>query len=85
MNGRDSFKRCKHCGQMIGIIRERAYRKIIVDADPVTVFPDNLGDVFIRIDGSKMRGKPDTNYADNREKAEVVWKQHKCRVNPDEV
>ena len=78
MNGRDSFKRCKHCGKMIGIIRERPYRKIIVDADPVTVFPDKLGDIFIRIDGSKMRGIPDTSYADNRTQAEVVWKPHKC-------
>lgn len=70
---------------MIGIIRERPYRKIIVDADPVTVFPDNLGDVFIRIDGSKMRGIPDTRYDDDRVEAEIVWRQHRCGVNPDEV
>lgn len=84
MNGSDSFKRCRHCGKMIGIIRERPYRKIIVDADPVTVFPDKLGDIFIRIDGSKMRGEPDTSYADNRVEAEVVWRPHKCG-DKDEV
>ena len=63
---------------MIGIIRERAYKKIIVDADPVTVFQDKLGDIFIRIDGSKMRGIPDTSYEDNRKTAEVVWRPHRC-------
>ena len=78
MNGSDSFKRCRHCGKMIGIIRERAYKKIIVDADPVTVFPDKLGDIFIRFDGSKMRGIPDTSYEDNRTEAEVVWRPHRC-------
>ncbi len=85
MNGKDSFKRCRKCGKMIGIIRERAYRKIIVDADPVTVFPDNLGDVFIRIDGSKMRGIPDTRYDDDRVEAEIVWRPHRCGAEPDEL
>lgn len=85
MNGRDSFKRCKHCGKMIGIIKERAYRKIIVDADPVDVFPDNLGETFIRYDGSKMRGTPATRYDDDRVVAEIVWRPHSCGVNPDEV
>ena len=78
MNGKDSFKRCRKCGKMIGIIRERAYRKIIVDADPVTVFPDKLGDIFIRIDGSKMRGTTDTSYEDNRTESEIVWRPHRC-------
>ena len=78
MNGSDSFKRCRHCGKMIGIIRERPYRKIIVDADPVDVFPDKLGETFIRYDGSKMRGKPATRYDDDRMVAEIVWRPHRC-------
>ena len=85
MNGKDSFKRCRKCGKMIGIIRERAYRKIIVDADPVDVFPDNLGETFIRYDGSKMRGTQATRYDDDRVVAEIVWRPHRCGVNPDEV
>ena len=52
MNGRDSFKRCKCCGQMIGIIKERAYRKIIVDAETQFVHEDPDGEIYIRIDGS---------------------------------
>lgn len=81
MNGRDSFKRCKHCGKMIGIIRERAYRKIIVDADAHLIVPDPLGDIYVRIDGSKTRGRDvgmtETGYP--------AYKPHRCGVNPDEV
>lgn len=81
MNGRDSFKRCKYCGKMIGIIQERPYRKIIVDANPVFVFPDPLGETFIRIDGSKMRGTPSTRYEDDRTEDEAVWRPHRCGVD----
>lgn len=85
MNGRDSFKRCKHCGRMIGIIRVNAYKKIIVDADPVTVHQDRLGDEYIRIDGSRMRGIPDNTYEDCEPTAEVVWRRHRCGDIKDEM
>ena len=82
MNGRDSFKKCKCCGQLIGIIKERAYRKIIVDAEAVLVMPDKLGDSFIRVDGTKIRGRE----ADFEEKAafgipggpEYAYRPHRC-------
>lgn len=82
MNGKDSFKRCKSCGRMIGIIKERTYRKIIVDAEAVLVMPDKLGDSFIRVDGTKIRGRE----ADFEEKAafgipggpEYAYRPHRC-------
>ena len=57
MNGRDSFKRCRICGKPIGIITWGVYRKVIVDAEAVDVIPDRLGEEFVRIDGSKVRGR----------------------------
>lgn len=88
MNGSDSFKRCRHCGKMIGIIRERPYRKIIVDAETVLVVPDKLGDSFIRVDGTKMRGREVTISLDSLAPmipgGEYVYKPHKCG-DKDEV
>lgn len=56
MNG-NSFKKCRWCGKQIGIITWGVYRKVVVDADPVDVVPDEFGEEFVRIDGSKIRGR----------------------------
>ena len=56
MNG-NSFKKCRWCGKQIGIITWGVYRKVVVDADPVDVVPDANGEEFVRIDGSKIRGR----------------------------
>ena len=56
MNGRDNFKTCKFCGKKVGIITWGVYRKIVVDAEAVDVVPDEFGEEFVRIDGSKIRG-----------------------------
>lgn len=89
MNGKDSFKRCRKCGKMIGIIRERAYRKILVDAEAVLVMPDKLGDTFIRIDGTKMEGREVFIDVDSLTGTlpghEYAYRPHRCGVNPDEV
>ncbi len=85
MNGKDSFKRCRKCGKMIGIIRERAYRKIIVDAEAVNVIPDKLGDIFMRVDGSKMRGIEAPIDKQAGAITEYVYRPHRCGVNQDEV
>lgn len=50
----DTFKRCRVCGQRIGIITWGIYRKAIVNAAAVMVVPDPEGEEFIRIDGSKV-------------------------------
>lgn len=53
----ESFKNCRFCGRKIGIITWGVYRKIVVDAEAVTVVPDPMGEEFVRIDGSKIRGR----------------------------
>ena len=54
---KDNTKKCRFCGTEIAIITWGVYRKIVVDADPVWVLPDAEGEEFVRIDGSKMRGR----------------------------
>lgn len=50
-------KKCRFCGKEIAIITWGVYRKIVVDAVAVWIVPDEEGDEFVRIDGSKMRGR----------------------------
>lgn len=57
MNGKDSFKKCRICGKPIGVIEWGVYRKVTVDAEAVAVVPDPEGEDFVRIDGSKIRGR----------------------------
>lgn len=54
---KDSFRLCRSCGKPIGVITRGIYRKVIVDAEAVDVVPDPEGEEFLRIDGSKIRGK----------------------------
>ena len=56
MNG-DSFKKCRWCGKKIGVITWGVYRKVVVDAEAVDVVSDEYGEEFVRIDGSKIRGR----------------------------
>ena len=51
---------CKKCGRKIAIIEWGVYRKVIVDPEAVMVIADEYGEEFVRIDGSKVRGKPVT-------------------------
>ena len=56
------IKICRKCGKEILIIPQRMYRSIPVDAEAVEVIADNLGDAYIRWDGTKVRAravKPD--------------------------
>ena len=53
----DSFKRCRICGQKVGIITWGVYRKALVDAEAIRVIADPEGEEFIRIDGSKVRAR----------------------------
>ena len=54
---KSSFYTCKWCGKKIGIINYGVYRKAVVDAQAVDVIPDPDGEDFVRIDGSKIRGR----------------------------
>ena len=77
----EAFKTCRICGKPIGIITWGVYRKVIVDAEAVEVVPDEYGEDFVRIDGSKIRGREV-----NMESAydyEMAYRQHRktCGVN----
>ena len=70
-----SVNKCRYCGKQIGIITWGVYRKIVVDADAVMVVPDEYGEDFVRIDGSKIRGR-EVAYEDAVE-AEPAYRPHR--------
>lgn len=49
--------RCRKCGRPVAVITWGIYRKVLVDAAAVDVLPDPYGEDFVRIDGSKIRGR----------------------------
>ena len=69
------INRCRKCGKPIGIITEGIYRKVIVDAEAVRVVADPRGESFVRIDGSKIRGR-EVAYEDAVE-AEPAYRPHR--------
>ena len=79
----DSFKTCRICGKKIGIITRGIYRKVIVDAEAVEVIADPEGEEFIRVDGSKVRGK-EAEPGIIQQKTEWAYRPHSktCGVDP---
>ena len=76
---KDTFRLCRECGRPVAVIERGLYRKILVDASPVDMFPDEHGEEFIRLDGSKMRAVPADRWDDDRKEAEYVFRPHRCR------
>ena len=76
----ESFKRCRFCGKQIGIITWGVYRKVVVDAKAVEVVPDEFGEEFVRIDGSKIRGREVFN--ESAYDYEMAYRPHRktCEV-----
>lgn len=68
---RSGMKRCRKCGQMIGIIEWGIYRKALVDATAIRVIADPDGEEFIRIDGSKVLAREAAS--------EVAWAEYAYR------
>lgn len=52
-----TIRKCRLCGKEIGVIEWGVYRKVTVDAEALAVVPDAEGEDFVRIDGSKVRGR----------------------------
>ena len=52
-----SVKPCRKCGKPVSVIAWGVYRNILVDAEAVNVVPDPNGEEFVRVDGSKIRGR----------------------------
>lgn len=51
------IKVCRKCGKEILIIHERLYRTITVDAEAVPVTADQMGDEYVRWDGTKVKAR----------------------------
>ena len=52
-----SIKKCRKCGRDIAVITLGVYRTAVVDAEAVDVIADAHGEDFVRVDGSKIRGR----------------------------
>lgn len=76
---KENVKKCRFCGKEIAIITWGVYRKIVVDAEAVWIVPDEEGDEFVRIDGSKMRGRK----ALAEEKGEPAYRIHRMSCGVD--
>lgn len=80
----ESFKNCRFCGRKIGIITWGVYRKIVVDAEAVEIVPDAEGEEFVRIDGSKVRGRErDMKSLDDMGRAEWAYRPHRKTCGVD--
>ena len=51
------MRTCRKCGKPVIVISWGVYRSILADAEAVDVVPDEYGEEFVRIDGSKIRGR----------------------------
>ena len=79
---KNSIHSCRWCGKKIGIITWGIYRKIVVDAEAVMVVPDAEGEEFVRIDGSKIRGR-EVSY-EEAVTGEPAYRPHRKTCGVDE-
>ncbi len=79
---RDAITKCRVCGRLIAVITWGVYRKAVVDAEAVEVVPDENGEDFVRIDGSKIRGR-EVNM-ESAHDYEMAYRPHRktCRRKP---
>ena len=82
MKDNETVSLCRKCGRPVCVIEARAYRKILVDADPHYIVPDAEGEIYVRIDGSKMRGR-EADYEGN-ETAYPAYRMHRETCGVDE-
>ena len=72
---------CRKCGKQVSVITWGVYRKVLVDAEAVDVVPDQEGEDFVRIDGSKIRGR-EAEIGTNG--AEPAYRPHRKTCGVDE-
>ena len=71
-----AINKCRKCGKEVGVITWGIYRKVLVDMEVYAVEPDPDGEIFVRIDGSKLRGK--VSAEELPEHAEPAYRPHRC-------
>lgn len=74
MNEKDM--RCRKCGRRIGIVTCGIYRRIVIDPECLMIVPDPEGEDFVRVDGSKIKGK-ERNGLLGDEPAEPAYRMHR--------
>ena len=68
---------CRKCGRRIAVITRGVYRKVVVDPEYFMVVPDpESEEEFVRIDGSKIKGREQRNYLGD-EPAEPAYRMHR--------
>ena len=77
------INKCRRCGKEVGIITWGIYRKVLVDMEVFMVTADPDGEIFVRIDGSKVRGK--VSAEELPERVEPAYRPHRCRGANDDV
>ena len=65
---------CRKCGAVIDIITRGIYRNVVVDAQAVDVHAEEGGEIFYRIDGSKLQGRE--MEIGSQEKTEPAYRPH---------
>lgn len=71
-----AMRRCQECGQEIAVITWWGLNKrMIVDAEAVMVTADADGEDYVRIDGSKVKGREVP--IDSIEPAEPAYRMHR--------
>ena len=79
---RNELLKCRKCGREIGIITWGVYRKAIVDPKALMVVTDPDGEDFVRIDGSKVRGR--ISPYDSEDQTEYAYRLHRKTCGVDE-
>lgn len=79
---KDKEMTCRKCGRRIAVITWGVYRKVVVDPEYFMVIPDQEGEDFVRIDGTKIRGKEKRDILDDTP-AEPAYRMHRktCGTN----
>lgn len=72
---KNGINTCRKCGKPIGIITEGIYRKVVVDLEPLMITPDENGEDYVRLDGSKVRGR--VVAYESGETAEPAYRMHR--------
>ena len=67
---------CRKCGRRIAIITWGIYRKSIVDPECLMVEPDPEGEDFVRVDGSKIKGRVRSSFLGDKP-AEPAYRMHR--------
>ena len=77
---RESFKNCRTCGRLIGVIDCGFLRKVVVDGYAVMVKADPAGQIYVDINGRKMRGREIGIEEAEEGGAEVcaAYRPHRC-------